>query len=140
MTTALATAATLEARPLNLNAYDRSPSLSHVEQAALAGVCSHRFQTVRAAEQRALWRLLAPILDVLRIVGIPDPTGARSVMLREMHRRQTAFWAWNEPVWSRSWAPAVETSKRALRASPACESTCSSSPTSSADFDDYTDG
>ena len=100
MTTAVASAAPLETRLINLNAYDRTPSLSHAEQAALASVCSHRYQMVLAPEETALWRLLAPIVDVLRMVGIPDPTGARSVMLREMHRRQTAFWAWDEPVWS----------------------------------------
>jgi hypothetical protein len=100
MTTTVACAAPLQTRPINLNAYDRMLSLRHAEQAALATVCSRRFQAVLAHEEIALKRLLSPIGELLRMVGIPDPTGARRVMLREMHRRQTAFWAWDEPVWS----------------------------------------
>jgi integrase len=99
MTTAVAIAAAREVGLIELNAYDRTPTLSHTEQAALASVCGHRFQMVFAAEEIALRRLLAPIVDVLRMVGIPDPTGARRVMLRKMSRWQTAFWAWDEPVW-----------------------------------------
>jgi hypothetical protein len=100
MMTAVASAARLETRLFNLNAYDRAPSLSDAEQAVLARVCSHRYQMVLAPEETALSRLLAPIVDVLRTAGFPDPTGARRIMLREMHRHQTAFWAWDEPVWS----------------------------------------
>jgi hypothetical protein len=99
MTTAATCAAPLETRAINLNAYDRTLSLRHAEQAALASVCTHRFQVLLTPEESALGRLLAPIADLLRVVGIRDPTGARRVMLREMHRRQIAFWAWDEPVW-----------------------------------------
>jgi hypothetical protein len=55
---------------------------------------------VLAPEETALSRLFAPIVDVLRMAGFADPTGARRIMVREMHRHQTAFWAWDEPVWS----------------------------------------
>ena len=100
MTTAVARATPRLPWPIDLDAYDRSPTLSQPEQAVLASVCSRRSQMLLAHDQAALGRLVQPIHDVLRMAGLPGPSGARNVLLREMHHRQLAFWAWDEPVWS----------------------------------------
>jgi hypothetical protein len=81
------------------------------EQAALAKVCSRRSQMLLAHDRAALERLVQPIHDVLRMAGLPGSSGARTVLLREMHHRQMAFWGWDEPMWS----SILGSSGRALR-------------------------
>jgi hypothetical protein len=93
-----------------------------------------------APERAVLRRLVQPIDDVLSMAGLRGPAGARNVVLREMRCRQTAFWAWDEPVWSSILGPSGGDFQVRVASSPACESTCSSSLTSSAGIAAYTGG
>ena len=61
MTTDVASTAPQEMPLINFNTYDRTPSLTPAEQAALACVCNRRYSMVHAHEEAVLSRLLTPL-------------------------------------------------------------------------------
>ena len=91
--------------PINVNAYNRNPTLSEAERAAL----NSRFKEGQTKQERdaiklMLSRLLQPIEDVLTFLRADANTGYDMVrvLLFEMHRRGTAFWAWSGEEWLES--------------------------------------
>lgn len=90
--------------PIDLTLYDRSPLLSEAEEIQL-GLLLQRFEDKHShwpeQARKALERLVRPIQDALDITHA-DKT-ARScivcLLLREMYRRRTSFWAWTQEVW-----------------------------------------
>src|SRR5215470_4904577 len=91
--------------PINVSAYDRNPTLGEAERAAL----SSRFkggqtQQERKSSKLMLSRLLQPIEDVLTFLHADANTryDMIRVLLFEMHRRGTAFWAWSGEEWLES--------------------------------------
>ena len=91
--------------PLNVSAYDRNATLSEVERTAL----SSRFKGGQTKQERnssklMLSRLLQPIEDVLTFLHADSNTryDMIRVLLFEMHRRGTAFWAWSGEEWLES--------------------------------------
>lgn len=91
--------------PINVSAYDRNPTLSEAERTAL----SSRFKGGQTKQERdasklMLSRLLQPIEDVVSFLH-PDANTRYDmirVLLFEMHRRGTAFWAWSGKEWLES--------------------------------------
>src|SRR5215218_3931415 len=89
--------------PLALASFDRSPTLSAAERAALvaypAVLSGAIFPRSGEAQQldRALDRLTAPLTAVwqLRYFDPRQRRGARAVLYREMLRRGRSFWAWS---------------------------------------------
>jgi hypothetical protein len=87
--------------PVDTAAYDRSFSFSPAEWQELEdfvrryhasnGHRSPRFET-------SLQRILKPLSDVFDIMMTSQPLQRRleSFLLREMYRRGTTFWAWNQ--------------------------------------------
>jgi integrase len=91
--------------PINISAYDRNPTLSEAERTAL----SSRFKEGQTKQERdssklMLTRLLQPIEDVLTFLHADANTryDMIRVLLFEMHRRGTAFWAWSGEDWLES--------------------------------------
>src|SRR3989442_8987418 len=91
--------------PINASAYDRNPTLSEAEQAAL----SSRFMEGQTKQERAsiklmISRLLQPIEDVLTLLHADANTryDMIRVLLYEMYHRGTAFWAWSGEEWLES--------------------------------------
>ena len=96
--------------PLDLSTYDRTPLLSQREQVEL-DVYMHRLQAKKSSWPQRIYeglhRLLHPLSDVLNLIG-DCPTsrrGAMNVLLREMHRRKRAFWAWTQDEWLETLGP-----------------------------------
>lgn len=97
--------ATIERWPTP-TAYDRTAALSPTEQAAIARVLAEwapgeRYGRWPPPIQEALERLLRPIRDT---VALTEPRcRSRSwvirLLLRQMHRRQLAFWGWEAADW-----------------------------------------
>ena len=83
--------------PIDLNSYDRTPSLSAVERVELETIMSQRklggYRPYQAA--RALQRLFRPINDVLDWIGTPRQSSTSqsilSVITQEMYARQAPF-------------------------------------------------
>jgi hypothetical protein len=94
--------------PINVAAYDCNPRLSEIEHTALAS----RFENMHTQQERHavklnLHRLLCPIEDVLTFLHA-DPNTRYDmirVLLFEMHRRGTPFWAWSSEEWLESVCP-----------------------------------
>lgn len=88
---------------INLSTYARSEQLTPHERTALATLAeSLRFSP--QWEKRfgaALQRLLRPLDDVFAITGASkiQRNGSVIILLREMHRLQTSFWAWSAQEW-----------------------------------------
>jgi hypothetical protein len=92
--------------PINISAYDRNPSLSEAEQAALSSRFFKEGQTKQERDsiKLTLSRLLQPIEDILTFLHADANTryDMIRVLLFEMHRRGTAFWAWSGEDWLES--------------------------------------
>jgi integrase len=91
--------------PVDITAYDRNPLLSKSEREALES----RFneapnQQVKQSVKVILHRLLQPIEDVLTFLDAKPNTCYDTVriMLFEMRRRGTGFWAWTGEEWLES--------------------------------------
>lgn len=90
--------------PVNLAQYDRTPTLSEVEQQAVDLFCTFvggdRW-SFHPAELGHLQRLLIPISDVLTLVDACHGSAAtvRRQMLRGISRYQSAYWGWSEEQW-----------------------------------------
>ncbi len=90
--------------PVDLARYDRTPALSAAERAALAQVTAWPARDVYAlqAPYRALARLVRPLREALAAAGYgatTPPTAVRLV-LREVQRRQVAYWGWGHTEWA----------------------------------------
>src|SRR5437667_665856 len=93
--------------PLDLASYDRAPLLSHAEQQALDQFVVLSEHVIPSPSQRlalsedALSRLLCPMRAVLTVTGADVRAGNLAVwfLLRQMHRRRAAFWAWSTTEW-----------------------------------------
>src|SRR5947209_12372160 len=89
--------------PVRPERYDRSP-LSDAERTALEVLISGDVPVnslARRTAQASLARLSQPLHDVYRLRRADASTRPRAtrVMLRQMHRRGTAFWQWSASEW-----------------------------------------
>lgn len=96
--------------PLNTELYDRSYSLSVEERDELDNWV-HRSQLGKGYHgwtshtYEALHRLFRPLKDVIEVAGIESKnsyTGTLSVFIKDMHHRDTSFWAWTQQEWIES--------------------------------------
>src|SRR5437879_3191897 len=89
--------------PLSLAQYDRRPTLRENERTAIGSMFegSRRREFAREPWRTRLSRLLAPILDALKLTGAARPTlgGVVSVLLNEMRCRNSSYWSWRESDW-----------------------------------------
>ena len=87
--------------PVNIDLYDRAPSLSEQECLEL----DRRFGTTHIPLRKETWgvlqRLLQPLYDILTHIDESRPrrTDVIRVMAIEMHRRGSSFWAWTIEEW-----------------------------------------
>lgn len=95
----------LRQQPVNIERYDRNPFLTDTEQRELRGLI-HRIEHKErndwvALREGPLYRLLRPILDVLNTTEVTGKAHHETVsfLLRQMHFRQTTFWAWTLEDW-----------------------------------------
>jgi integrase len=101
--------------PLQLDTYDRSPTLSKTERETLAWLFApseHAHPLRRHSHAaHALERLLHPIEDALAYLHAHENGAcrARRVLLLEMDHRATAFWGWTLEAWCETLAPTRET-------------------------------
>jgi len=86
--------------PIDLNTYDRTPSLSMAEQAELEKLVLQRYSGADQPGQ-PLQRLIWPVNDALELMEATPwaSQGTRKVLIQEMHRRQTSFWNWTHDEW-----------------------------------------
>jgi hypothetical protein len=86
--------------PLDLTVYDRTPTLSAEEHAAVASWAAKQRCRLVEADKR-LVRLLRPVRDVLDRAQVRrDHHGATlKFVVHAMHTRGAALWAWNEAEW-----------------------------------------
>jgi len=89
--------------PLDPQRYDRRPALRASEVAALGYLVARERPYGHFPEwvTRDLCRLTQPLNDVKQIVNPPKQSwgGVVSVLIVEMHRRRTSYWAWSEDDW-----------------------------------------
>src|SRR5260370_1818686 len=80
--------------------YDRTPTVSDVEQATLEQVFRQQLH-IRGRTRSALLRLYQPLADVCSCLHTPQPVASRVVrtLFLEMHRRQATFWSWSAETW-----------------------------------------
>ena len=92
--------------PFRRKRYDRTSTLSDVEQAMLEQVFSQRLQ-IRGKTKSALLRLHQPIADVCSHLHTPQPVASRVLrtLFLEMHRRQITFWNWPADTWRECLCP-----------------------------------
>ena len=66
-----------------------------LERNALYGRCYK-------SDQRALHRLLDPLEDLAKLTSMPDGRahGIRKLLVIEIARRGTSYWAWDEADWA----------------------------------------
>ena len=93
--------------PLNPDAYDKAPRLSASESAALHKLFVLTQGHIYPRTKQALQRIVRPIDDALAAIHA-SPVVCREtlrLMLFEMHRRGTTFWAWSLEEWLESFCP-----------------------------------
>jgi Phage integrase family len=98
--------------PIDPEIYDRRATLTDREAQAIASIMDQRLPCLNQDRgiklQNELARLLQPIQDVLSITKPINHrvwTSVQSLMLREMGRRQKAFWGWCQQDWVDTIAP-----------------------------------
>jgi integrase len=89
---------------IDIQQYDRTPTLSPDERSALALVTKHGAYCKRILQHSdapELRRLLAPLLDLCRMLNAEQPATFQQInpFLMEMQRRQVSFWGWTEAEW-----------------------------------------
>jgi len=107
--------------PIDVASYDRSPQLTAAERQTLALVAGRSGGPGNNGGQprldsQILHRLLTPLEDICQHIQENYTNGTnqnrRASTIRafvlEMHRRQTAFWAWSEGEWIEFIAPSLE--------------------------------
>jgi len=96
--------------PLDLARYDRRPRLTAAERADLRTRVARRKHAPHLffagdlpalAPAHPLARLLQPVLDAWRVAGVDrqEATDGAALLVAEMHRRRSAYWAWSEADW-----------------------------------------
>ncbi|MFQ5859039.1 MAG: tyrosine-type recombinase/integrase [Anaerolineae bacterium] len=98
--------------PVELNAYDKCPTLTQAEQTALQALAKSQRRWGEGGPEGAsqirdtLRRLLEPVEDALAV--IPGDRSnkdyrdiAAAALLRACHREQCAFWGWSQETWRR---------------------------------------
>jgi integrase len=87
--------------PLPLEEYDKEPSLRANEYAELEKRFRHPHGHIPSSTREQLARIVRPMRDVLTYIGAPIHTykDMLHIMLLEMYRRGTTFWAWSLPDW-----------------------------------------
>ena len=101
--------------PIDLNRYDRTPTLNPREAETLKRLLIRsgpRAKFINGRIQRELHRLLIPIEDALQAAGacrLAHVT-VTSILVKEMAKRQSPFWGWND----RDWAETICTSARSF--------------------------
>jgi integrase len=88
--------------PIEMAQYNCRPELDEWERGALGRLPHPRRGTSKKDEgiysHPSLRRLGQPLHDVLDVIGTTGPrTRTLSVLIGEMQRRESAFWAWSEP-------------------------------------------
>ncbi|MBA3714808.1 MAG: tyrosine-type recombinase/integrase [Pyrinomonadaceae bacterium] len=89
---------------VNLASYDRHQRLRLSEQEALADL-NERFDAGLKhwpeKSRTALWSVLQPLHDVLDVTGAAKAprNSAVHLLIREVHQRQSTYWAWTEAEW-----------------------------------------
>lgn len=97
--------------PVNLVEYDTSTKLTNKETKTLEALCAPLDRGERSRPPntaRKLRRLLVPLNAVFDNIKMKRENGrwAVRVLLKEMHRRQTTYWAWSWDEWHETMAPA----------------------------------
>ena len=89
--------------PLDPSKYDRSSALRADEKSALAYLVSRQRRCGHFPlwVEKSLHRLTTPIDEVMTTISAPKQPrgGALTVLILEMHQRQTAFWGWTRAEW-----------------------------------------
>lgn len=88
--------------PIDASVYDRGARLYSHEKSELARlVTRNRFGCWSQRAQEALSRLRGPVYDVLKIIQARPRNWctATTVLLLDMHRRETSFWGWTDSQW-----------------------------------------
>lgn len=91
--------------PLDFEHYDRRHALDSTEKEALEYWCNHRgrgYGVVTEESQEALQRPLKPLDDAIALIEFPGKYAGLvgiQVILLEMQRRQTSYWAWTSNDW-----------------------------------------
>ena len=92
--------------PGDLTRYDRNPVLSQVERAALDTLVHQRIDArkdrLTPSGRTVLARLVQPLADALALTGTHAPGTTIRLLLLEMRRRESAFWAWSDAQWAES--------------------------------------
>lgn len=101
--------------PIDLKRYDRTPTLYPHEAEILNRLRARvgpRTKFMNGRIHRQLSRLVAPVDDALQAAGSSRlaRVAIKSIIVKEMARRQTAFWGWNE----RDWAETICNSARSF--------------------------
>lgn len=93
--------------PLPIASYDQTPDLRDAERAEIARQLHDPMRPGRTASQTVIGRLLLPLSDVLAFVHAHRMVRSDMIhiMLIEMHRRGTAFWAWSAEEWAQTICP-----------------------------------
>lgn len=96
--------------PVNVAAYDRSPSLSRQEARALAVLDDDLREWLRCRRHRWAWRaldrLVRPLADGRAVLTEPTRRQGRcadvavAAILRQCAREQAAFWGWSTTIWT----------------------------------------
>lgn len=93
--------------PLPLETYNKEPLLSANEYGTLERLLatSDRWLTEKVKEH--LERIVRPIEDALHYIGAHQDVCQQTLrlLLREMYRRGTTFWAWSLEEWEESFCP-----------------------------------
>jgi integrase len=88
--------------PIDATVYDRFPRLYTHEITELEAMTRReRFGCWAQRIKEALARLRRPVQDALKVAEVPVSKQCTcvTVLLLEMHRRQTTFWVWNPAEW-----------------------------------------
>ena len=87
--------------PLPLSEYDKEPNLREHEYAELEKRFRHPHGHIPSSTRDKLARIVRPMGDVLTSISAPPHTykDTLHIMLLEMYRRGTTFWAWSLSDW-----------------------------------------
>lgn len=103
----LGSATNVRAGPLRLEHYERSVELAHAELEVIERLAASLernalFGRWYKADLCALHRLLAPLDDLEKLTCMPEGRahGIRKLLVIEMARRRTSYWAWSQADWA----------------------------------------
>ena len=87
--------------PLPLSEYDKEPTLREGEYAELEKRFRHPHGHIPSSTRDKLARIVRPMGDVLTYISAPPYTykDTLHILLLEMYRRRTTFWAWSLSDW-----------------------------------------